>query len=250
MTDLHCHILPGMDDGAKDVAVSLELLRKEFQDGVNQIALTSHFNSERDDIETFLAKRAAAYDCLCKALEQEPMQFTFKLGAEVYYSPKLCDLDVQALCMQDTAYLLMEFPTTHRPHFVRQTMQSLRSRGVIPLIAHVERYPYVMDDPQLLYEWVAAGAYAQINARALLDIKRRNKLLKWIDWDLVHVLSTDTHSLDKRPPLLGEAVAMLEKKRGSETARRIVNQGDALFADQELDTSTPHQPRKVLGMWI
>jgi protein-tyrosine phosphatase len=250
MTDLHCHILPGMDDGAKDATVSLELLRKEHADGVDRIALTSHFNSERTDVETFLARRAAAYACLREALEREPMQFTFKLGAEVYFSPKLCELDVQALCMQDTAYLLLEFPTTHRPHFIRQTLQSLRSRGVIPLLAHVERYPYVMNDPQLLYEWVAAGAYAQINAGALLDAKLGKKLLKWIQWDLVHVLSTDAHSPDKRPPKLGEAVAMLEKKLGSETARRIVNNGDELFADQELNTSAPHQPRKVLGMWV
>jgi protein-tyrosine phosphatase len=250
MTDLHCHILPGMDDGAKDVTVSLELLRKEQQDGVDQIALTSHFNSERTDVETFLARRAAAYTCLCEALKQEPMPFTFKLGAEVYFSPKLCDLDVQALCMQDTAYLLLEFPTTHRPHFIGQTLQSLRSRGVIPLIAHVERYPYVLNDPQLLYEWVAAGAYAQINAGALLDAKLGKKLLKFIDWDLVQVLSTDAHSPDQRPPKLGEAVAMLERKRGGETARRIVHNGDALFADRELNTSAPHQPRKVLGMWV
>jgi protein-tyrosine phosphatase len=239
-----------MDDGAKDVMVSLELLRKEHADGVDRIALTSHFNSERTDVETFLARRAAAYACLCEALERESMQFAFKLGAEVYFSPKLCELDAQALCMKDTAYLLLEFPTTHRPHFIRQTLQNLRAQGVIPLIAHVERYPYVMNDPQLLYEWVAAGAYAQINAGALLDAKLGKKLLKFIDWNLVHVLSTDAHSPDKRPPMMGEAVAMLEKKRGSETARRIVNNGDALFADQELNTSTPHQPRKVLGMWI
>jgi protein-tyrosine phosphatase len=250
MTDLHCHILPGMDDGAKDVTVSLELLRKEHEDGVNQIALTSHFNSERTNVETFLARRAAAYTSLCEALAPEPMQFAFKLGAEVYFSPKLCELDVQALCMQDTAYLLLEFPTTHRPHFIQQTLQSLRSRAVIPLIAHVERYPYVMDDPRLLYEWVAAGAYAQINAAALLDAKLSKKLLKLINWDLVHVLSTDAHSPKKRPPQMGEAVALLKKKLGSETARRIVNNGDELFADQELNASAPYQPRKVLGMWV
>lgn len=60
MTDLHCHILPGIDDGAKDVSVSLELLRKEYEDGVRNIAFTSHFNSERTTVEAFLEKRAAA----------------------------------------------------------------------------------------------------------------------------------------------------------------------------------------------
>lgn len=171
MTDLHCHILPGIDDGAKDTAVSLELLRREYEDGVRNIAFTSHFNSERTTVEAFTAKRQAAFEQLTAALEGQPMQFDFKLGAEVFFSPGLCELDTRALCMGDTAYLLLEFPTTHKPHFIRQTLYQLQQQGIVPLIAHIERYPYVLEDPTLLYDWVAAGAYAQINAGALLEPK-------------------------------------------------------------------------------
>ena len=152
MTDLHCHILPGIDDGAKDVSVSLELLHKEYEDGVRNIAFTSHFNSERTTVEAFLEKRAAAYARLTEALKEEPMDFRFKLGSEVYFSPKLCELDAKALCMGDTAYMLIEFPTTHKPHFIKQTLYALQEQGILPLIAHIERYPYVLDDPTLLYE--------------------------------------------------------------------------------------------------
>ena len=171
MTDLHCHILPGMDDGAKDTAVSLELLHREYEDGVRNIAFTSHFNSERTTVDAFTAKRQAAFEQLTAALEGQPMQFDFKLGAEVFFSPGLCELDTRALCMGDTAYLLLEFPTTHKPHFIRQTLYNLQQQGIVPLIAHIERYPYVLEDPTLLYDWVAAGAYAQINAGALLEPK-------------------------------------------------------------------------------
>ena len=97
MTDLHCHILPGMDDGAKDTAVSLELLRREYEDGVRNIAFTSHFNSERTTVDAFTAKRQAAFEQLTAALEGQPMQFDFKLGAEVFFSPGLCELDTRAL---------------------------------------------------------------------------------------------------------------------------------------------------------
>ena len=307
MTDLHCHILPGIDDGAKDVSVSLELLHKEYEDGVRNIAFTSHFNSERTTVEAFLEKRAAAYARLTEALKEEPMDFRFKLGSEVYFSPKLCELDAKALCMGDTAYMLIEFPTTHKPHFIKQTLYALQEQGILPLIAHsevyfspklceldakalcmgdtaymliefptthkphfikqtlyalqeqgilpliahIERYPYVLDDPTLLYEWVAAGAYAQINAGALLqDAKLRKKLCKFISWGLVHVLSTDTHSPDKRPPRMAEGIQMLQKTLGTEIADRIVRNGDELFDDQELDIISPHQPKKMLGMWI
>ena len=97
MTDLHCHILPGMDDGAKDTTVSLELLRREYEDGVRNIAFTSHFNSERTTVEAFTVKRQAAFEQLTAALEGQPMQFDFKLGAEVFFSPGLCELDTLSL---------------------------------------------------------------------------------------------------------------------------------------------------------
>lgn len=250
MTDLHCHILPGIDDGAKNVDISLQLLRMEYKDGVRNIAFTSHFNSERTTVEAFLEKRQRAYEQLCEALKDEPMQFRFKLGSEVFFSPNLCELDANALCISDTSYMLMEFPTTHKPHFIRQTLYSLQERGIIPLIAHIERYPYVLDDPTLLYDWVAAGAYAQINTGALLDEKLRKKLCKYISWGLVHFVSTDTHSPDKRPPQMAAGIRALEKTLGADVAAQIVHNGDELFDDQELDCIAPHQPKKVFGMWM
>ena len=114
----------------------------------------------------------------------------------------------------------------------------------MPLIAHIERYPYVLEDPTLLYDWVAAGAYAQINAGALLEPKLCKKLCKFIQWGLVHVISTDTHSPDKRPPRMAQGVQQLEKLLGRETAAHIVRNGDELFHDQELDAATLHQPKK------
>lgn len=250
MTDLHCHILPGIDDGAKNVEVSLELLRREKQDGVDNIAFTSHFNSERTTIDAYIEKRARAFAALSERLKGESLEFEFKLGAEVFFSPKLCDMEAEKLCIGDTAYMLIEFPTTHKPHFIQQTLQDLQARGIIPLIAHIERYPYVLDDPQLLYQWVASGAYAQINAGALLDASVRKKLFKYISWGLVHVISTDTHSLDKRPPQMRAALDILAKKLGEEVAQEIIHNGDELFFDQELDGSQPHMPKKVLGIWV
>ena len=76
------------------------------------------------------------------------------------------------------------------------------------------------------------------------------KLCKFISWGLVHVLSTDTHSPDKRPPRMAEGIQMLQKTLGAEIADRIVRNGDELFDDQELNIISPHQPKKMLGMWI
>ncbi len=249
MTDLHCHILPGMDDGAKDIDTSLALLSKEYEDGVRQIALTSHFNSHRVSVEEFLAKRKESYKELTKALSHTTMNFALKLGAEVFFSPQLCELDIHSLCLEGTPYMLIEFPVTHRPHFIRQTFSALEDEGIYPIIAHVERYPYMMDDPQLLYELVAAGAYAQINAGALLRKGQTKQLLNLLKWELVHVISTDTHSLDKRPPQMAAAMQLIESKLGNAMAEQIRNNGAELFRGTEPDIA-PHNPRKFLGRWM
>lgn len=249
MTDLHCHILPGMDDGAKDVSESLLLLRREYEDGVRNIALTSHFNSKRISVENFLEQRNQAFDMLQDALQDEDMRFHFKLGAEVFFTPELCDMEANTLCMGDTSFILIEFPTTHRPHFIRETFRSLNEQGIYPIIAHVERYPFIMDYPQFLYELVAAGAYAQINAGAVLKKGLTKQLLNLIKWDLVQVISSDTHSLDKRPPQMGAAMKLIESKLGKDVAKQLRINGEELFHDQELDCA-PYCPKKFLGRWV
>lgn len=249
MTDLHCHILPGMDDGAKDVEASLELLSREYQDGVRQIALTSHFNTHRTTVEEFLTKREQAYAELTKALAHTTMNFHFKLGAEVFFTPQLRDMDAGRLCIEGTPYILIEFPLTHRPHFIRETFSALEDQGIYPLIAHVERYPYMLDDPGLLYELVAAGAYAQINAGALLRSGQTKQILNLLKWELAHVIATDTHSLDKRPPQMAAAMELIGDKMGKPFAEQLVNNSTELFHGTEPDVA-PHNPRKFLGRWI
>ena len=250
MTDLHCHILPGIDDGAGTCEDSLALLRMEARDGVQNIALTSHFKSDRTTVEEFLRNRSDAFDRLQEALAGQDLAFNFKLGSEVYYSPDLCEMDVEKLRMGGTAYMLVEFSTRHRPRFVEEAFRDFQNRGIIPIIAHVERYPYVLEDPSMLYQWVSAGAYAQVNAPTLLKKdKIARQMMKFIRWELVHVLSTDTHSVEQRPPLLRKAMDYVSQKMGEEMVARLEHNGDELFCDQELD-SIPHEPKKVLGLWI
>ena len=250
MTDLHCHILPGMDDGARDIETSVQLLHKEKEDGVVNIMFTSHFNYERTNVEYFQKKRENAFTELCDALGKEADDFQFKLGAEVFFSPGLCELEADKLCLGDTDYMLLEFPTSHKPHFIKETLYNLQSQGIIPLIAHVERYPYVIKDLSILHDWVAAGAYAQINAGSLLrNDKDAKLLLKMIEWNLVHVIATDTHSMDKRAPKMARAMALVEEKLGRETAERLKRNAGDVFENREIEAEEPRRPRKFLGKW-
>lgn len=249
MTDLHCHILPGMDDGAKDAAESVELLRREHADGVRNIVLTSHFNCKYESVVSFLNRRQQAFEQLQEALGGADMGLQLKLGAEVYFSPELCDMDAESLCMEGTSYLLVEFPLTHRPHFICQTFRNLNNRGIYPIIAHVERYPFLMEDPAFLYELVASGAYAQVNTETLLKAGQVRQILQLMKWDLVHVIATDAHSLTKRPPQLEAALKVVENKLGVNMVRQICSNAVELFHDREPDIN-PHRPGQFLGRWI
>ena len=238
MTDLHSHILPGIDDGAKDEAISAALLQAQYNSGVTQIACTPHFYSERQSIEDFCEKRDAAKQRLFTYCAAEMEGITVKAGAEVLFSPGLLELDLTPLCMANTDLMLVELPTSYYPLWTCDVLYRLGGLGVVPLIAHVERYPYVMENPNLLLDWISAGAYTQVNATSLVQHKkRRERILKMIRHRLIHVIATDTHSLVKRPPLMEQAITLIEKNCGTQIAQEMCACADALFAGE-----APEQP--------
>lgn len=146
--------------------------------------------------------------------------------------------------------MLVEFPTTHKPHFIRQTFALLQEQGVLPLIAHIERYPYVLEDPTLLYNWVAAE-----------PMSKSTRAHCWILQNCAgRSASSSRGSLStssRRTPTLWtnarpgwQAAAVLEKELGRETASKLLQNGDALFDDEELDVFTPRRPKKFLNFWM
>lgn len=250
-TDLHCHILPGIDDGARNVGVSLELLRAEAAAGVRRIALTPHFNFERQNLGAFLQNRHDAAVRLAEQFRAAGLPVRLKLGAEVYFSPQLLDCDVKRLCLQGTPYLLVEFPTTYYPEWADDVFYRLSLEGIRPLVAHVERYPYILREPNLLLDLIEAGAFIQVNATSLvLHRQAKNLILRLVRHGLVHVVASDTHSMTKRPPLLGEAMALVRQKCGGEAAARLEQNAGAVFAGRALHAPDPAPMKPLLGHWL
>ena len=168
LVELHCHILPGIDDGAKDLDMSMSLIRKELQDGAAGIVFTPHFHYERISVEQFTARRKAAFLQVSAACRAEGLRLAGKMGAEVFYSTALPSLDLRQLAFAGSNYILIEFPTTMHPPGIDETLYAIRAQGYTPILAHVERYPFVTEDPTLLYNWVCDGCLAQINATGLI----------------------------------------------------------------------------------
>ena len=251
MTDLHSHILPGVDDGAQTVEDSLALIRRQLEQGVSEIALTPHFNAERTTVAEFAQRRAQAFDRLQKAVQEQGLDVKLKLGAEVFFSSDLLELDLEPLLLQDTPYLLVEFSPTFYPTWAKDIFYNLGLQGITPLLAHVERYPYMLSDPSRLFDLVNAGAVTQVNASSIMRAGSRQTMIqKFLRWQLIHVLSTDTHSVDKRPPLIGPAMQKVESWQGAETVRYLRQNAADVFAGLEPQIRDAAKPKKIFGRWF
>lgn len=230
MTDLHTHILPGIDDGAVNVDVAIELLNMEYKQGIDRVALTSHFNCETTSVEEYIRKRTLAFEQLKKSLDQRTSKMVLKLGCEVFFSPWLTKVDIHKLCLADTNVLMLELPVAYKPPFLQEVLYQIESEGIIPLIAHVERYPYVVKDPNHLMEMIQSGACTQMNASALTgNIIHRRNAISLIREGLIHVIASDVHSIHRRPPMLKKALHIIERKLGKDTAMFLRNNADRLF---------------------
>lgn len=233
LTDLHCHILPGIDDGSKSVEMSVQMVQKEYEDGVRRIALTSHFDGNSGDLDAFLIARKEAFESLKEALQQSdfPMdEIKFKLGAEVMFSPKLLEYDVSPLCLEGTNVLLIELPTMYKPYYLTETMYSLVGKGYQLLLAHVERYDYLMNDLDLLTEWVENGILVQANSRSFVEkTEYRKQLIKMTKQGLVHVLSSDAHNMERRKPTLLEGITAINKKASKGKVLEMCSMAESIF---------------------
>lgn len=253
MTDLHCHLLPAIDDGAKNEAEALELLLAQYRSGVRNVALTSHFDCERDKLDVFLRRRAASFERLQREIYHHsgpPEELRLRLGAEVAFSPNLCRTQVERLCLEGTSVLLLELPGERLPMYFEETVKQLQGWGITPLIAHVERYPYILDRLWMLCDWIDWGCYVQVNGGSLLKGGRNSRLLmNLIRWNLIHVVASDAHHLISRPPNLKQAMGQVERSLGSETAQRLQQNAARLFAGELPKLPYVYCPRRVFGRW-
>lgn len=228
MTDLHTHILPGMDDGARTEEEALSLLRLQAQQGVNTVALTPHFYARRESATSFLDRREGAWQQLLGAATGS-MYPKLVLGAEVAWMPGMVQWEeLNSLCYQGTNILLVELPMAPWTDSVFQELNSLESRrGVIPMIAHIDRYLYCQSKKDI-ERLLALGYPVQVSAEALFRFYTRKKALDLLkDYD--GLLISDCHDLLDRRPNIMRAMKIAEKKLGHRATRKLVSMTDEIL---------------------
>ena len=221
MTDLHTHILPGMDDGAADAAMSLQMLRQERLQGVDTVVLTPHFYPERESAARFLARRAAAWERLQTAIAELPEEERqtvprLLLGAEVAFLPGLGS-EVRQLCIGNTDFMLLEMPFFRwSGQLIRQLYDLVGQTGVTPVLAHIDRY-FSCQKREHLQDLLSMGLPTQLGTELLLGgFSAKRQGMKLLKTNAAHFVASDCHDPVHRPPNLGKAMAVVRSKLGAE----------------------------------
>lgn len=200
MIDIHCHILPGIDDGARNLRDAQTMLMLQRSIGVDRMFLTPHFHPEKKTLSEFLADRENAW-CVFSAEMDASVKKQIRLGAEVQYCQGLLSLDLRKLTLGDSNYLLLEFPS-HYPTYAVQIMEKLMSYGLVPILAHVERYSYFREEPELLKRLINLGVLAQVSAQSLFDKKDKHFAFACLSHNLAQIIASDAHNITNRRPCM------------------------------------------------
>jgi len=199
MIDFHTHILPGMDDGSGSVEQSLEMLRLEWEQGVTDVVLTSHFYADENSIDGFLSRRKTALDALTAQYSRDIPRL--HLGAEVQYFEGICYCqELHRLCISGTNLLLLEMPMTAWTQRMLDDVIKLSERSDLQIvIAHLDRY---MDSqPRKLWQrFLDEDFLIQINASAFNKQFPRLKIMNMLRRGQIHMIGTDCHGIHNRKP--------------------------------------------------
>lgn len=226
MIDIHCHILPGIDDGPSVMDESIEMCRMASSDGITVIVATPHFTPGQYMADSVRVFEEAAK--LSDALQRFDIPVRILVGADVAISPEVpAQLkSVEHLTINRSGrYFLAEFPHTHVPPGWERFLYSILASGLTPVITHPERNIWFMQRPDALYPVVAKGAMVQITAMSLtgeFGEEAQEVSLYLLRHNLAHVIATDAHSATYRPPILSEAADMVAELFGQEKADRLV----------------------------
>jgi len=223
MVDLHCHVLPGVDDGARCVEDSLEMLKKAMAAGVETVVATPHLL--RGVYETEYLEREQMTADLQKSADENGIDIQIRSGVEYYLLPEILE-DTTRLreftINNNGKYILVELPMQIIPSYAEDILFGLNMRGVTPILAHPERNMRICWEPNILFDLVMKGCIAQLNVGSILGyfgrhVRKAARIL--LIHRLVHVIASDMHSASS--PTLDQAIPVVEELLGSEKASHI-----------------------------
>lgn len=222
MVDIHCHVLPGIDDGAEDWDVAVEMCRMAVQDGVDHVVATPHAN---DEYSYDREQHEQTLDCL-RGMVAGSLQLSLGCDFHLSYENVQSALQTPArYCIGNTPYLLVELSDYALPPNTPEVFARFLNIGVVPIVTHPERNPILQRRPEMVVQWAVAGVLVQITGNSMTGrwgMAARKSAEFLAKKGAVHVLASDAHGTHSRSPVLSEARDVMAKFVGKERARAMV----------------------------
>lgn len=213
--DIHSHILPGLDDGARSIEQSLEMLQIAYEEGIDLIIATPHNMPGKGQPSLEVVQSRA--EKLQEIAEKEGIPISIVIGTEHYFREEVLEAleDEEGITMNGSGYVLLEFEPMVEKTYFRNTLRDVLGTGHQPIVAHVERYANVMKDKSMLNDLKKMGVLLQVNAASVIGDNGRlaKKDVKWmLKQGLVDFVATDAHSHGRRAPYMQKCARYLYKK--------------------------------------
>jgi len=224
MIDLHSHILPCLDDGARNMDEALEMCRIAEADGIHTIIASPHsrngvYDNDEKTILPVLEK-------VKEAVREKGISIEIIPAVDMHINPEVVTFFKQnSQLLLGGRYVLLEFPSQSIPPYTGEFLFKMKLKGYIPIITHPERNTIIQGDTTVLQKWVEGGAIVQVTAMSLtgeFGEKVRKVSLKMVQSGLAHFIATDAHSPNWRKPILSKGRKVLEEILDSNRAKAMV----------------------------
>lgn len=243
MIDIHSHILPNVDDGARCIEESVDMVKIYLDNGIKKVIATPHYiegykNNSKEQNMIVLER-------LREVLYQEGLDIEIYMGNEIYATNEIFKFleEKNVATLNDSRYILLEFPMFDMPIFVEDLIYKLLLKDYVPIIAHPERNKKIIDDPNILYNLINKGALAQLNLPSLEgrygdEIKTTVEIL--LKHNMIHFVGTDAHSKYERSPRVNNSLNILKDLVDDETFEQITCKNPSkVIEDREIHPNAP-----------
>ena len=254
MVDLHCHLLPGVDDGSKNMEISLKLAQEAVENGVTHALLTPHhMNGRYVNHKQDVIKETTEFR---QQLKEHNIPLTVFPGQEVRINGQLIEaLDKDDILFADEGnrYLMLEFPDDDVPHYTNQMIFALQQRGITPVIVHPERNTKIMAHPELLYRLLQKGCLSQITASSYVGTfgkKVEDFSKKLIANGQGYLFASDAHDLPGRKYEMRQAFEKLSREFSAELAKRYAENARAIINGENVPVNEIRELKKKKRFWL
>jgi protein-tyrosine phosphatase len=254
MIDLHCHILPNVDDGPNTIAESVEMAKQAVREGIKTIIATPHHRNEKyENHGSTIFRQVEEFN---RVLASENLNLTVLPGQESRIFGEMVEGlgSGEVLPLNQGKYVFVELPSGQVPRYTGQLLFDIQLKGFVPIIVHPERNSEIVENPEVLYQLVKKGALTQVTASSISGhfgkaIKKFS--LQLIEANLTHFVASDAHNTTSRGFKMVEAFDVIEKKFGNEMGYLLRENSELVLKGLSVYKEVPERvrKRKVLGLF-